>query len=140
MNGLLYLTFHCVVVVLFYHSCCFSSLLAEEKRRLEARINELGCELEEEQVNTEIVNERLRKSTLQVDALAAPAVLRLSAQRFLPPRLLRQVFKLTGEAEIILVICLGIYHGPGRLLISGFCWSTSNDNQHLFGQNSSSLS
>lgn len=43
-----------------------SSQLADEKRRLEARITQLEEELEEEQLNTEMVNDRLRRTTLQV--------------------------------------------------------------------------
>jgi len=38
----------------------------EEKRRLEARIAQLEEELDEEQSNTELANERARKSALQV--------------------------------------------------------------------------
>uniref|UniRef100_A0A3Q4G2Z8 Myosin-9 n=1 Tax=Neolamprologus brichardi TaxID=32507 RepID=A0A3Q4G2Z8_NEOBR len=44
-----------------------SSQLNDEKRRLEARIAELEGELEEEQLNTEMVNDRLRRSTQQVE-------------------------------------------------------------------------
>ncbi len=46
--------------------CCRSALL-EEKRRFEARITQLEEELEEEQSNAELIAERQRKSTLQVD-------------------------------------------------------------------------
>lgn len=46
--------------------CHFSALAVEEKRRLESRIAQLEEELEEEQGNTELVNDRLRKATLQV--------------------------------------------------------------------------
>ncbi|NXB73650.1 MYH10 protein, partial [Donacobius atricapilla] len=42
---------------------------ADEKRRLEARIAQLEEELEEEQSNMELLNERFRKTTLQVDTL-----------------------------------------------------------------------
>uniref|UniRef100_A0A8C2U441 Myosin-9 n=1 Tax=Coturnix japonica TaxID=93934 RepID=A0A8C2U441_COTJA len=42
------------------------SLAMEEKRRLEARIAQLEEELEEEQGNTEIINDRLKKANLQV--------------------------------------------------------------------------
>lgn len=38
----------------------------EEKRRLEGRIAQLEEELEEEQSNTELVNDRLKKANLQV--------------------------------------------------------------------------
>lgn len=38
----------------------------EEKRRLEARIAQLEEELEEEQNNTELVNDRLKRTMLQV--------------------------------------------------------------------------
>ena len=40
--------------------------MAEEKRRLEARIAQLEEELEEEQCNTELVNDRLKRALLQV--------------------------------------------------------------------------
>lgn len=43
----------------------------EEKRRLEARIAQLEEELEEEQGNTEIINDRLKKANLQVPVQAA---------------------------------------------------------------------
>uniref|UniRef100_A0A4W6FJ39 Myosin-9 n=1 Tax=Lates calcarifer TaxID=8187 RepID=A0A4W6FJ39_LATCA len=46
-----------------------SSQLADEKRRLEARITQLEEELEEEQLNTEMVNDRLRRTTLQTEQL-----------------------------------------------------------------------
>lgn len=42
------------------------SALSDEKRRLEAKIAQLEEELEEEQSNMEIINDRLRKSTQQV--------------------------------------------------------------------------
>lgn len=45
----------------------------EEKRRLEARIAQLEEELEEEQGNTEIINDRLKKANLQVPVQAAAA-------------------------------------------------------------------
>uniref|UniRef100_A0A4W4HL49 Myosin-9 n=1 Tax=Electrophorus electricus TaxID=8005 RepID=A0A4W4HL49_ELEEL len=44
-----------------------SSLTSEEKRRLEARIAQLEEELEEEQCNTELINDRLKRTALQVD-------------------------------------------------------------------------
>ncbi|XP_053700207.1 myosin-10 isoform X2 [Synchiropus splendidus] len=43
--------------------------LFEEKRRLEARISQLEEEVEEEQTNSELLAERQRKMTLQVDTL-----------------------------------------------------------------------
>lgn len=43
-----------------------SAQVAEERRRLEARIAQLEEELEEEQCNTELVNDRLKKAMLQV--------------------------------------------------------------------------
>lgn len=46
----------------------------EEKRRLEARIAQLEEELEEEQGNTELVNDRLKKANLQVGRLASWAL------------------------------------------------------------------
>uniref|UniRef100_A0A5F8GLM5 Myosin heavy chain 10 n=1 Tax=Monodelphis domestica TaxID=13616 RepID=A0A5F8GLM5_MONDO len=45
------------------------SSLLDEKRRLEARIAQLEEELEEEQSNMELLNDRFRKATLQVDTL-----------------------------------------------------------------------
>jgi len=45
---------------------CARTALLEEKRRLEARIAQLEEEVEEEQSNAEIANERARKSALQV--------------------------------------------------------------------------
>ena len=42
------------------------SLAADEKRRQDARIAQLEEELEEEQVNTEMVNDRLKRTGLQV--------------------------------------------------------------------------
>uniref|UniRef100_A0AAQ5YSV9 Myosin-9 n=1 Tax=Amphiprion ocellaris TaxID=80972 RepID=A0AAQ5YSV9_AMPOC len=45
------------------------SLLADEKRRLEARIAQLEEELEEELINTEMTNERMKRTTLQVKML-----------------------------------------------------------------------
>uniref|UniRef100_A0A665XDM1 Myosin-10 n=1 Tax=Echeneis naucrates TaxID=173247 RepID=A0A665XDM1_ECHNA len=45
------------------------SSLLEEKRRLEARIAQLEEELEEEQGNMEMLNDRFKKTTLQVETL-----------------------------------------------------------------------
>lgn len=42
------------------------SALLDEKRRLEARITQLEEELEEEQSTAELLNDRFRKTTLQV--------------------------------------------------------------------------
>ncbi|XP_072298539.1 myosin-10 isoform X2 [Eucyclogobius newberryi] len=53
------------------------SALMEEKRRLEARIAKLEEELDEEQGNLELLNDRFRKTTLQVDSLTTD----LSAER-----------------------------------------------------------
>ena len=47
-------------------SVCTRAAFLEEKRRLEARIAQLEEEVDEEQSNTELANERARKSTLQV--------------------------------------------------------------------------
>ncbi|XP_041087835.1 myosin-10-like isoform X3 [Polyodon spathula] len=55
------------------------SALLDEKRRLEARIVQLEEELEEEQGNVELLNERYRKSTLQEETLS----LQLSGERSL---------------------------------------------------------
>lgn len=48
------------------------ALALEEKRRLEARIAQLEEELEEEQGNTELVNDRLKKANLQVGRAGRP--------------------------------------------------------------------
>ncbi|NXK98862.1 MYH10 protein, partial [Formicarius rufipectus] len=48
------------------NSASGKSALLDEKRRLEARIAQLEEELEEEQSNMELLNERFRKTTLQV--------------------------------------------------------------------------
>ncbi|XP_033826509.1 myosin-10 isoform X1 [Periophthalmus magnuspinnatus] len=53
------------------------SALLEEKRRLEARIAQLEEELDEEQGNMELLNDRFRKTALQVDSLTTE----LSAER-----------------------------------------------------------
>lgn len=44
----------------------FRAALMDEKRRLEARIAQLEEELEEEQGNMELLNDRFRKSSMQV--------------------------------------------------------------------------
>lgn len=44
-----------------------SSLSGDERRRLEARIAQLEEELEEEHLNVELVNDRMKKATLQVE-------------------------------------------------------------------------
>ncbi|KAF7658076.1 hypothetical protein LDENG_00017600 [Lucifuga dentata] len=56
--------------------------IAEERRRLEARIAQLEEELEEEQCNTELVNDRLKKAMLQTDQMNVELTAeRSSAQR-----------------------------------------------------------
>ena len=49
----------------------FSTLMADEKRRLEARIQALEEELEEEQGNSEILMDRTRKGQLSIEQLTA---------------------------------------------------------------------
>jgi myosin protein heavy chain len=51
--------------------------LIDEKRRLEARIAQLEDDLEEEQSNIEVINDRFRKQVLQVEQLTAE----ISAER-----------------------------------------------------------
>lgn len=51
------------------------SALADEKRRLEAKIQQLEEELEEEQGNMELLNDRLRKSAQQVHVLYYGAII-----------------------------------------------------------------
>lgn len=56
-----------IILTMYYVSLvCLRALALEEKRRLEARIAQLEEELEEEQSNTELVNDRLKKANLQV--------------------------------------------------------------------------
>ncbi|XP_054614699.1 myosin-9-like isoform X1 [Dunckerocampus dactyliophorus] len=56
--------------------------IAEERRRLEARIAQLEEELEEEQCNTELVNDRLKKAMLQSEQMNVElAAERSSSQR-----------------------------------------------------------
>uniref|UniRef100_A0A096LX70 Myosin, heavy chain 10, non-muscle n=1 Tax=Poecilia formosa TaxID=48698 RepID=A0A096LX70_POEFO len=55
------------------------SSLLEEKRRLEARIAQLEEEIEEEQGNMELLNDRFRKSSTQVDTLNAELTAERSA-------------------------------------------------------------
>ncbi|KAJ0033846.1 hypothetical protein NQD34_000953, partial [Periophthalmus magnuspinnatus] len=55
------------------------SSLLDDKRRLEARISQLEEELEEEQGNMELVNDRLKKSSLQVDTLTSELTTERSA-------------------------------------------------------------
>ncbi|XP_038146325.1 myosin-9-like isoform X1 [Cyprinodon tularosa] len=57
--------------------------VAEERRRLEARIAQLEEELEEEQCNTELTNDRLKKAMLQTDQIN----IELSAERSTSQRL-----------------------------------------------------
>ncbi|XP_048846826.1 myosin-10-like isoform X2 [Brienomyrus brachyistius] len=52
------------------NSASGKSALLEEKRKLEARIVQLEEELEEEQSNMELLNDRFRKTTMQVDTLS----------------------------------------------------------------------
>uniref|UniRef100_A0A673Z4A7 Myosin-9 n=1 Tax=Salmo trutta TaxID=8032 RepID=A0A673Z4A7_SALTR len=53
------------------HLTLVSALIAEEKRRLEARIAQLEEELEEEQCNTELVNDRLKRTDQMTVELTA---------------------------------------------------------------------
>ena len=55
---------------------CFDrNLLSDEKRRLEARIAQLEEDLDEEQGNIEILNDRIRKSVLQVQCMNSMQIL-----------------------------------------------------------------
>lgn len=56
-------------VIHLFLNLCVSAQAAEERRRLEARIAQLEEELEEEQCNTELTNDRLKKAMLQVCGL-----------------------------------------------------------------------
>uniref|UniRef100_A0A668APL2 Myosin-9 n=1 Tax=Myripristis murdjan TaxID=586833 RepID=A0A668APL2_9TELE len=58
-------------------------IMADEKRRLEARIAQLEEELEEEQLNSEMVNDRMKRTTLQVEQLTTE----VSAERSTSQRL-----------------------------------------------------
>uniref|UniRef100_A0A8B9TTT4 Myosin-9 n=1 Tax=Anas platyrhynchos TaxID=8839 RepID=A0A8B9TTT4_ANAPL len=65
----------------FYVCVSYRALAMEEKRRLEARIAQLEEELEEEQGNTEIINDRLKKANLQVPMNADLNAERSNAQK-----------------------------------------------------------
>ena len=54
-----------IFVILKYSFFIFRNLLLDEKRRLEARIAQLEQDLDEEQGNVDILNDRMRKSLLQ---------------------------------------------------------------------------
>lgn len=56
----------CAPVVLLLRLRLSRNVLSEEKRRLDARVNQLEEDLEEEQTNNELLTERLRKTALQV--------------------------------------------------------------------------
>lgn len=76
--------------------------MADEKRRLEARISQLEEELEEEQGNMEILNDRLRKSTQQVTGQELSLTLGRNQIRCLIPFCtlsLSQVDQLTNELQ-----------------------------------------
>lgn len=60
------------------------ALALEEKRRLEARIAQLEEELDEEQSNTELLNDRLKKANLQVGGARAAWAFLLHQAVFLP--------------------------------------------------------
>lgn len=59
-----------VICILTYHFIS-GSLLIDEKRRLEARIATLEEEVEEEQSNNEILQDRTRKAQLTIEQLTA---------------------------------------------------------------------
>lgn len=52
--------------VFFLFCVLISTMLQEEKRRLDDQITRLTEELEEEQLNSEMSNERYKRSTQQV--------------------------------------------------------------------------
>lgn len=54
---------NCMFFVLFF----FRSALLEEKRRMDARIQQLEEELEEEQSNSEMLTDKARKALNQVE-------------------------------------------------------------------------
>ncbi|KAL1005916.1 hypothetical protein UPYG_G00065600 [Umbra pygmaea] len=60
-----------------------ASLTVDEKRRLESRIAKLEEELEEEQLSTEMVNDRVKRTTLQAEQLTTE----LTAERSTSQRL-----------------------------------------------------
>ncbi|CAL8302424.1 unnamed protein product [Merluccius merluccius] len=60
-----------------------NTLLAEEKRRIEARVAQQEEELEEEQCNTELINDRLKRALLQIDQVT----LELTSERSTSQRL-----------------------------------------------------
>ncbi len=67
VHQLLFITFvSCHLLSSSHLPSSLSAQAAEERRRLEARIAQLEEELEEEQCNTELTNDRLKKAMLQV--------------------------------------------------------------------------
>uniref|UniRef100_A0A665WMM2 Myosin-9 n=1 Tax=Echeneis naucrates TaxID=173247 RepID=A0A665WMM2_ECHNA len=61
--------FACLISLPSFFYQPLSAQAAEERRRLEARIAQLEEELEEEQCNTELTNDRLKKAMLQTDQM-----------------------------------------------------------------------
>lgn len=59
--------FNCAFFFFFFFPLSLSSLSSDERRRLDARIAQLEEELEEEHLNVELVNDRMKKATLQVE-------------------------------------------------------------------------
>lgn len=78
--------------------------MADEKRRLEAKISQLEEELEEEQSNMEILNDRLRKSTQQVSGHQllefVKGLNKVWMAQFSPLAFPPQVDQLTNELQI----------------------------------------
>ena len=72
----------------------YRTFMADEKRRLESRIQQLEEEFEEEQSNAEIMMDKARKATLQMEQLSTElAAERSSTQKLENQRMLleRQV-------------------------------------------------
>jgi hypothetical protein len=59
-----YLSF---VINVIPYCCIFRSALSDEKRRLDARINELEEELEEERAQNEMLEEKAKRSQIAVN-------------------------------------------------------------------------
>lgn len=89
------------------------ALALEEKRRLEARIAQLEEELEEEQGNTELINDRLKKANLQVRAGWQRAFTRARLSALF---VVRQA--VAGRCGMGALCCL-VASDPGKVCASG---------------------
>lgn len=64
------IVYYFIIKFLYKHHPNYRSFLIDEKRRLEARISSLEEELEEEQSNSEVFNERARKAQMSLEQIS----------------------------------------------------------------------